>query len=146
MIDNYRTFAAEKGHILLTELEDYENPAVVFDIDDTLIDSRTHKVIPSMLVLYNRVKRLGIPIFLITARDPSSRSYTVNQLRSVGVTGYKELFMVPNHEFHIKGKSKAKIRKKILSMGYTVFLNIGDDPTDFVDGGFIYGLRLPFLY
>jgi len=44
------------------------NQAVVFDIDDTLIDSSTHQLIPKVFELYQYCRNKGYNIYIITAR------------------------------------------------------------------------------
>lgn len=130
-------------------------PAVVFDIDDTLIDSHTGKGIYPMILLYNKIRRMGIPIFIITARPIMYLHTTRKELSDHGINGYEDLFMVDNdiriisenpHMEEDKAMRKAKARKYIESEGYDILLNIGDDPGDMMYGHYIYGIKLPFLY
>lgn len=133
-----------------------KKPAIVFDIDDTLIDSESGKIILPMLLLYRNIEKAGIPIFIITARSHQYIIETKEELRKHGITGYKELFMV-DHDLRVisnypktyvedKAMRKAKARKYIENHGYDVLLNLGDDPGDMMHGHYMYGIKLPYLY
>lgn len=120
-----------------------DNPAIVFDIDDTLIDSITSKTIVCIRDLYHVAQDLQIPIFIITARDPRYRRYTERQLKSCGISGYQELLMIPFAENQDRGIAKAQHRAYIESLGYSMLMNIGDDPQDFVEDTSIFRVKLP---
>lgn len=134
----------------------HKSPAVVFDIDDTLIDSETEERIEPMYLLYKKVQRMGLTIFLITARSKTYLSETKEELGKHGLTGYRTLFMVDNDIRIIskypsvyredKAMRKAKARKIIEDSGYDILLNIGDDPGDMQYNHYIYGIKLPYLY
>lgn len=118
--------------------------AIVFDIDDTLIDSLTGESIVPMILLYKIVKTLGIPIILITARPPTTLGHTQRELETHHIDGYQNLYMVDN--FPGKDMRKANIRSQIERDGYAILLNIGDDPGDLMYGHYIYGIKLPYYY
>jgi len=120
-----------------------DNPAVVFDIDDTLIDSVSERTIHSIHRLYDVVQQLGIPIFLVTARDPRYRAYTQRQLQRSNITGYQELLMIPLNRNRNRGLAKAEHRKYIESLGYRILMNVGDDPKDFINDTSIFQIKLP---
>ena len=68
--------------------------SVVFDIDDTLID-REQRRIPA-IAPYDECRRLGLPIYLVTARpEVRNRSVTEQTLRRQGFYAYKKLYMMP---------------------------------------------------
>lgn len=130
--------------------------AIVFDIDDTLIDSNTKETIYPMIILYRKILRMGIPIFLITARPPAYLQDTKEELENHGILGYQDLFMV-DHDIRTilhytdryledKAMRKAKARKYIEDNGYDILLNLGDDPGDLQYGHYMYGIKLPYLY
>lgn len=124
-----------------------DNPVVVFDIDDTLIDSQTGERIEAIYTVYNYIKSLGIPIFLVTARDPISKMETRRQLANLNITGYQGLYLVGHNDvFDDKGDRKANVREMLEARGYSILLNIGDDPDDFKNGYYLYGVKLPYLY
>lgn len=133
ILDNY-----EKGILNIP------NPVVVFDIDDTLIDSQSRNVIHPMKTLYNRILSIGIPIVLITARPPIHRLSTIRELSHNDIQGYSDLIFVDNHGN--KGQRKGNERQNIENAGYNIFLNIGDDMDDMRYGSYLYGLKLPYRY
>ena len=71
------------------------NQAVVFDIDDTLISSRTDRCIPTVCDLYNKCLHKGYSVYIITARPGTSyaMNFTVQQLQTMQYKGVqKNLF------------------------------------------------------
>lgn len=139
ILDHY-----ELGHI---ELQRDTMPIVVFDIDDTLIDSKTGNIIHTMMHLYQRILDMGIPIYLVTARPPQYRKETLLELQKNNITGYKHLYMVDNYvQRDDKAMRKAKVRRYLEDEGYEILLNIGDDPGDMLYGHYVYGIKLPYLY
>jgi len=69
------------------------NQAIVFDIDDTLIDSTTHQLIPKVFELYQYCRNKGYNIYIITARPrvPYGVQLTLQQLHSLGIGGFKNI-------------------------------------------------------
>lgn len=120
------------------------NICILFDIDDTLIDSLTGQLIIPIYNVYRYAAQLDISIVLVTARNPEYVHETQEQLHRFGITSYASLYMVGNQLG--KGLRKKQVRSLLHKEGYNILLNIGDDPTDFQDGGFIYGLKLPYQY
>tara|TARA_B100000683_G_C12214980_1_gene442447 strand:- start:32 stop:478 length:447 start_codon:yes stop_codon:yes gene_type:complete len=98
------------------------NSAVMFDIDQTLID-RHHSIQP-IIDLCNYAKSRGIKVILITARPDTKLSniITKKQLKSHGIQ-YDELYFSP--------ADRKKVLKK--QLGYDFIFSVGDLPTD-VDG------------
>jgi len=128
-------------------------PAVVFDIDDTLIDSTTRSSIIPMVLVYRKIQKMNIPIFIITARSNVFLKETHTELRQHRITGYQNLYMVghdlrttPGSFIEDKNMRKAKARQQVESQGYDILLNIGDDPGDMMHGHYMYGIKLPYLY
>jgi predicted secreted acid phosphatase len=117
-----------------------QNPAVVFDIDDTVLindssvpgDARPNH---SIMGIYKAALAMGMTVFIVTARpeSPSNRKWTREQLELVHVYDYKKLFMLPKQEsFAATSAFKLRARKEIADMGYTILLNVGDQWTDVV--------------
>lgn len=143
-VDEERFIVLLEGIKILNRVTRLDHLCVVFDIDDTLIDSMDNTSIDPMIYLYHRLEGMRIPIFIITARNEEYAEYTRKQLLTHGIDNYESLYMVGNHDG--KGQRKAQIRAYIESMGYDILLNIGDDSSDFIDDHFIYGLKLPSYY
>lgn len=149
------------------------NLAVVFDIDDTLLYSASGGPIRPVRDLYRYILTLvpKVTIFLVTARNPHYRGKTERQLRFYGFDDWDPsgLFMTGNRpnsrerhqERYIqrpcpyrvtqdvdtrgKGERKALAREQIEARGYTIWLNIGDDPTDHIGGHYVHSIKLPEL-
>ena len=77
----------------LDEYEDRGKMVYIVDIDDTIIDFETQKPIGKMWDLiahFNKVFKDGNYIYINTARDKSSLSYTIDQLKNIGMK-YNEI-------------------------------------------------------
>ena len=111
------------------------NQAVVFDIDDTLIHSRTHRRIPNIYRLYNYCRNKGYKIYIITARagTPQNMRFTQQQLQSLNIKGYRKIFFRHPMERRI-AEYKKNCRKSIPEQ---VVMSIGDQMGDIGQyGGF----------
>jgi predicted secreted acid phosphatase len=120
-----------------------KNPVIVFDIDNTLIDSCGKSIIP-IVNLFNYAKSIGITPVIITNRtgDKKTIDFTQNQLRDYGIDGYRFLFFrkptLPNNPFRYKEKA----RLKLYLSNMTVIMSIGDHEWDIGKYGGI-GFLLP---
>lgn len=99
--------------------------AAIFDIDATLLhDNQRIQPVCDLLEL---CRRLRVTPFLVTARSEEGREYTANQLHTLGVGGYKRLFMHPaDAPASAAGKHKLYARERVQAHGYTVCFNAGD--------------------
>ncbi len=107
--------------------------AVIFDIDDTLIDSRTHTIIKPVYQLYKYCQNKGYNIYIITARPriPYGVQLTLNQLYSLGITGFKNIAFRPPLEIDVPAY-KLKARKAIAD---DVIMSVGDKKWDIGEAG-----------
>ena len=107
--------------------------AIIFDIDDTLIDSRTHTIIKPVYQLYKYCQNKGYNIYIITARPriPYGVQLTLNELYSLGITGFKNIAFRPPLEIDVPGY-KLKARKAI---GDEVIMSVGDKKWDIGEAG-----------
>jgi len=103
--------------------------AVMFDIDDTLLNTHTNEPIAPMIQLARYVARMGFKVILITARPESSRGHTTRQMLRLGVT-YYELYFTPAH-------NKTRLKNML---PYHFVLSVGDMDTDL--GGSDYALKV----
>jgi predicted secreted acid phosphatase len=127
--------------------------ALVFDIDDTALSNWEHimqqdfgynkelfqawentaqcKAIKPVLDLYQFAKLHGFAVFFITGRRQFQYEATKLNLIKVGFCNFDGLFLKPDD---FKGPSacifKSQYRAHIISMGYTIVLNIGDQTSD----------------
>ncbi len=109
------------------------NQAIIFDIDDTLIDSRTHTIIKPVYQLYKYCQNKGYNIYIITARPriPYGVQLTLNQLYSLGITGFKNIAFRPPLEIDVPGY-KLKARKAISD---EIIMSVGDKKWDIGEAG-----------
>ena len=102
--------------------------AIVFDIDDTLINSITNKLIPYVFSIYQHCRSKGYAIYIITARPRTQYSIqlTLQQLQYLGITGYRNIAFRPPSELNVY-RYKLNARKAIKE---TVIMSVGDQPWD----------------
>jgi predicted secreted acid phosphatase len=114
----------------LSDLTLPEMPAMVFDIDDTLIDTRNHPIVP-VIQLFEYVKNLGIAPFIVTNRTGNSGNdvYTHQQLATHGIQGYKGIYF-RDQKCRDLWTPKISARKHIYERGYNTVMSIGDKEWD----------------
>jgi len=101
--------------------------AVMFDIDDTLINQNRVPMRKNIqLLMY--CKALGYKIVIMTARPPSD--FTKRQLNDLGIP-YDFLLFVP-------ARDKTRVKKQL---NLHFILSVGDQVTDL--GGSTYWIKLP---
>ncbi|MGB2691231.1 MAG: HAD family acid phosphatase [Thermodesulfobacteriota bacterium] len=123
---------AYHSHVLLTELEQADDPAI-----------------NPTLELYQFAKEKEVAIFFITGRPEKLRLDTEENLKRVGYTEWNKLFLKPDD---YKEKSvipyKSGARKSIEAQGYHIVVNIGDQWSDLA-GGFserVFKIPNPYYY
>lgn len=112
---------------ILSNREILSNDAVMFDIDDTLIDSRTGAPITKVVDALNYCRALKYKIIIITARPNTEQSmvFTINQLKKLNIV-YDGLYFMPAHA---KGDFKRYST-------YRYFMSFGDMDTDLTDSDY----------
>lgn len=119
---------------------DLEKPAVMFDIDDTLLDY-SGKKIKYIIDLLNKCNQIGLIVIIITARLDQHRQYTIDELKSNGIE-YSALFLrSQTDDFNT---FKSKIKKQLSeNNNITTIMSIGDNIID-IDGAYSgYWIKLP---
>lgn len=112
-----------------------DRPLIVFDIDETLVLDDS-KPLPEVIALLKRLRALNCRIFLVTARHPSARDFTIKELADVGVTSdfYDELALCPQRfrvSMNLVGDWKKSQRQAIANRyKMPVLLTVGDQWTD----------------
>jgi hypothetical protein len=115
-------------------------PAVMFDIDDTLI-SYSGKEIKEIINLLKKCISMGLIVLIVTARPEESREYTIQQLDHFGIK-YGALFLrSSNDDFNT---FKSKIKQQLAEQNDIVtIMSIGDNIID-VNGEYSgYWIKLP---
>lgn len=120
-----------------------DNPAIVLDIDETILDENM-KVIEPVYNVYLLAVNLGISVFFVTSRlatEPNIR-YTHMQLQYNGITRYRCIYFKSNPFIDDELYKKTSREDIHRSMNCTVILSIGDMPWDIGEYGG-YGIKLP---
>lgn len=112
---------------ILSKREILPNDAVMFDIDDTLISSRTGAPITKVVDALNYCRSLNYKVIIITARPNTEQSimYTINQLKKLNIL-YDGLYFMP---------ATAKGDFKRYST-YRFIMSFGDMDTDLTDSDY----------
>lgn len=134
-----------------------KNNVAIFDIDETSLDNleyiKSHdfgytqesweawvdsakaKPIQPILEFYRFIKSKGIKVFFITGRYESKNiknpDPTVKNLIEAGYTDFDGIFFKPRTPKMKTSEFKSMIRKQLVEKGYFIFINIGDQYSDF---------------
>jgi predicted secreted acid phosphatase len=119
----------------LSDLKLPEMPAMVFDIDDTLINSSNLPIVP-VIQLFEYAKHLGITPFIVTNRmgNDGNDIYTSQQLYAHGIRGYKGIYF-RDKECLDMWTPKICARRHIYEKGYNTVMSIGDKVWDIGEYG-----------
>ncbi len=102
---------------------------------DAWIDSAKATAIEPVLELYKYLKQKGIKVFFITGRHQSQKlkdpDPTVKNLINVGYLDFDGIFFKPRTPKMKTSEFKSSVRKKLTEEGYYIFINIGDQYSDF---------------
>ena len=114
--------ALEWGARLISERVKNINDVIMFDIDDTLIDSIRGEPMWNVIELYKFAKIRKYIIIIITARPPDDENVrlTKEQLESLGIYPDALIFSL--------AEDKGWVKKFFIK--YNFFLSIGDQLTD----------------
>jgi len=127
---------------LLANMDLPNNPSIIFDIDNTLIDDYQVPIKP-IIQIYNYCKSIFIQPIIITNRMGTHENviYTKKQLTECGITGYNLIYFRHPNENNM-WNPKIQSRKDVLLKGYNTIMSIGDKPWDIgIYGGI--GVLLP---
>ena len=102
---------------------------VVFDIDNTLIDTE-HNPIDAVIQVYTFAQSIGLLCAIVTARPETieNRDVTIAMLHKHGISGWESLYMMPSrYTISAEGVSiyKREARDDIESR-HRILANIGD--------------------
>ncbi len=137
----------------------YDKPAIVFDIDETLLSNYSAQqemgfnfnprywrywvnlskapAIKPILRLYNYALEKDIDVFIITGRKKANQKQTVMNLTQQGYHDWTNLFFKEKwDEERAAADYKSRIRKQLVEHdGYQIIANVGDQESD-LTGGF----------
>jgi len=132
-----------------------EKPAIVFDIDDTLVfDSYSSGgmrsgCIPEIIKIYNTAKSLNISPIIITNRGGVDNvvEITLELLKSCNITDFASIYFRPvyHQEMNNPYKYKRAARQHATEQdNYNIVMSVGDQPWDVGEYGGI-PVKLPSL-
>jgi predicted secreted acid phosphatase len=126
----------------LDRLKLSSNSAIVFDIDETLLD-RIGKPITQIILVYNYSKMIGLTPIIITSRPGFSENVkaTQKQLLNNMICDYRLLFFLPLDRYDSFIYKKLS-RKCAVDKGFDIVMSIGDQKWDIGEYGGI-GVILP---
>jgi hypothetical protein len=141
---------------------------VVFDVDETLLNSYSYSieqdpqftfdpttwteyvdecgysVIPQTRDLFDRLKRLGVRIALVSAGDRDTKAAMVSCLNARGISGWDRYIMRGDKTANLSaGEYKAIARKALQRDGYTIVASVGDQVSDMSYGHLKRGFLMP---
>ena len=142
--------------------------AVVFDVDETLLNSYTYSLaqdpqfsfdpttwteyvdacgyagIPQTRDLFNRFKKLGLHVSLVSAGNRDTKQAMVKCLHQRGISGWDNYIMKGSASADLTdGQYKAQARKSLERSGLTIVASIGDQVSDMSFGHLRRGFLLP---
>jgi predicted secreted acid phosphatase len=161
--------AVELGRLRLEEklasLPAGARPAVIFDIDETVlstwpvllsgefcwdpdrfaafIDEGHAPVIEPVRQLFRLALGKNAAVFFITSRTERHRPATESNLNAAGLVGYQELIMRPDDPGVIGREYKKNARQRIVEGGFNVVMSVGDQLGDLGDLPGCFGLLIP---
>jgi acid phosphatase len=132
-------------------------PALVLDIDETAISNLDYfqkfdmaylplefsawlevgesPAIPEVLNLYRWSRARGVAVFFISGRLEKQRAATDRNLRKAGYLEWQELILKPEGSNEPSSLIKPEQRKRIISQGFAIVANLGDQESD-LSGGY----------
>jgi predicted secreted acid phosphatase len=113
-----------------------KNGVVIFDIDDTLVDSDEKRISP-VVNLFKLSQKFGFACSIVTARQEGlkNRNETAEMLQKCGIENWTHLYMMPS-ALRGKIKTEEQLRRYVsayksdardqISQTYDIIANIGD--------------------
>jgi predicted secreted acid phosphatase len=139
--------------------------AVVFDIDETMLSNLPHMramdfgyqpaawdawvargeapVIEPVRKIYRRVRQHGVEVIFITGRREHNRTGTEKNLLGVSAGDYAHIFLKPDESEETTKRFKTATRARLVSEGWVIIANIGDQESDLAGGFAEKTFKLP---
>lgn len=146
--------AAKKLKENLNELSGEKRPAIILDIDETVLDNspyearlirdgvkyteeswgewveeRSAELIPGVQEFLLEAERLGVEVFYVSNRSIRHLEYTIENLRAFNLPGIDDSRVLLKEEYPDKTE-----RRNSIKANYEVILYIGDQLSDFIEG------------
>ncbi|HEY9786712.1 MAG TPA: HAD family acid phosphatase [Candidatus Obscuribacterales bacterium] len=143
--------------------EQLGRPAVISDLDETLLDNREHfekephfswpafeawikearaPVLKKTARMLSWARKKGVAIFFVTGRHEGLRADTIANLIHEQVA-YDGLLMRSAHDERSASQVKTPLREEVEKMGFVIVVNIGDQFSDLAGGHAIDCEKLP---
>ncbi len=139
--------------------------AVVIDIDETILSNYPYilkygslsdlrhfsnwqklslcEPIKPVVEFYQWLVSNSVNVFFVTARPTDLQTATLFNLEKYGINKWEQVFFRDNLSWPIPKLFKKATRQGIISSGFDIIVNIGDQPTD-LEGGFAQNhLKIP---
>lgn len=117
------------------------NDVIVFDVDETLLDSN-YNVITPILNVYFYARMIGIKIAIITARDEQIFETTKEQLYKAGIT-HVDFYYFRSANMLNPWTYKHNARIHLIMQGYRIIMSIGDQDWDIIGNEIGVGVKVP---
>jgi predicted secreted acid phosphatase len=133
-----------------------EKRAIVFDIDETTLSNLTHlmaqdygyvpavwkrwvaegqaRAIVPVQLIYDTAVKNNVAVFFITARKAADAPATERNLREVGYETWTKIYYTPDAFEGTARTFKTGIRRQLVTEGYTIVANVGDQDSDLAGG------------
>lgn len=140
-------------------------PAIVLDIDETAISNLDYflkydlsflpeefnafiglgdsPAIAEVLDIYRYCRARGVTVFFISGRLEKQREATDRNLKKAGYLDWQELILRPEGQSQPSSFFKAAARRRLVSQGYSIILNMGDQESDLAGGYAEAQFKLP---
>lgn len=152
-LENVKKISEESKEMLYKlNLKNIKNPAIIFDIDDTLICATNNgyglfigDCIEPIVDLYNTAKKIGVRPIIITARGGVDFvvKETMDLLNKCKIKGFYSIYFRPVYAedpyFY-----KTSARKHANDSGFNIVMSVGDQEWDVGDFGGI-PVKLPSI-
>jgi hypothetical protein len=115
---------------LIDIIPNNEKNIIIYDIDDTLIDTEGFAITP-IINSYKYALQKGIKTVIITARVGTNENinHTIEQLKEYGIDNYVYIYFLPVNKYD-NYQYKFLARKNLYERGYNIIASIGDMPWD----------------
>jgi predicted secreted acid phosphatase len=139
--------------------------AVVFDIDETMLSNLPYMramdfgyqpaawtawvargeapPLEPVREIFQRARRLGVEAIFITGRRERDQAGTEKNLRAIGTGDYLRIFFMGDDATETAEKFKTATRARLVSEGWILIANVGDQASDLAGGFAEKTFKLP---